>query len=393
MVEPVVRVQAVAMLVVRSGHTGAVARSGGAGRVAAGEGLVWGESSVMRALRDRVRAVAPTRTAVLLVGETGTGKGTIARALHAGAGSRGAPFVHFDCASVPPALIEGALFGHERGAFTGAHARRAGHVEAAAGGTLFLDEIGELDRGAQARLLRLLEDRFYERIGGVRALPCTARVVAATHRDLARAVEAGSFREDLLHRLAVVVLRVPPVRERLVDLPALLARAAERARDRTGAPPPRLAPDALPVLRAHAWPGNVREVMNLMERAAACWPGRTIDATLARRLLDVDAQVRPAPRPPGRDALAGSALPSPPGGHMLEVVARCGGNVSRAARLLGVPRSTLRYRLRARQAPGRECAGPAHVQPCLPGLEPAAPDQPTKAATTRRSATSVRTPL
>ncbi len=331
------------------------------------ERFVWGTSVAMRELRERIAAVAPTRSAVLLIGETGTGKGVIARALHARSNSRDDPFVHFDCAGVPPSLLESALFGHERGAFTGAHARRIGRVEAAGAGTLFLDEVAELELVAQARLLRLLQDHCFERVGGERTQRLEARVVAATNRDLVAAVAAGEFRADLFHRLAVVALRVPSVRERPADIPGLLACAAERARQRTGAPTVRIAPAALRLLIAHAWPGNVREIMNVMERAAACWPGRLIDVDLVSRLLEPTRTAGPAPaREDARQFERSASRPVEPDA-LQSVVAHCAGNVSRAARTLGMPRSTLRYRLGV--AAGAAVPGRDFAQPCLPGFE------------------------
>lgn len=341
-------------------------------RVAPPERFVWGTSVAMRELHERVAAVAPTRSAILLIGETGTGKGVIARALHARSNARHRPFVHFDCAGVPPSLIESALFGHERGAFTGAHARRIGRVEAAGSGTLFLDEIAELELVAQARLLRLLQDQCFERVGGERTLRLEARVVAATNRDLVAAVAERSFRADLFHRLAVVALRVPSVRERRDDIPGLLACAAERARLRTAAPTVRIAPAALKLLIDYAWPGNVREIMNVMERAAACWPGRLIDVELASHLLEParTAGLEPS-RPPARP-VEPNAAPPLGRGELQAVLARCSGNVSRAARALGVPRSTLRYRIAAARN-GPPEAGRESAQPCLPGFDAAPP--------------------
>jgi two-component system response regulator HydG len=183
-----------------------------------------GESRAMRRLRAEIRAVAPLRATVLLTGETGTGKGAAARALHARSSRARGPLVHVDCAALSPTLIESELFGHERGAFTGALERRTGRFELAASGTVFLDEIGELDERQQAKLLRVLHDREFERIGGVATLPMTARVVAATSRGLLREVREGRFRADLYFRLNVVPLRLPPLRERRSDVP-LLVRA------------------------------------------------------------------------------------------------------------------------------------------------------------------------
>ena len=189
-----------------------------------------GESRAMRRLRAEIRGVAPLRATVLLTGETGTGKGAAARALHARSPRAQGPLVHVDCAALSPTLIESELFGHERGAFTGALERRTGRFELAAEGTVFLDEIGELDDRQQAKLLRVLHDREYERIGGVATLPMTARVIAATSRGLLREVREGRFRADLYFRLNVIQLRLPPLRERRQRHPVARARAAPAAR-------------------------------------------------------------------------------------------------------------------------------------------------------------------
>jgi transcriptional regulator with GAF, ATPase, and Fis domain len=306
-----------------------------------------GGSAPLAALRREIAAVAPLESTVLLLGETGTGKGVVARLLHAASARADGPFVHVDCAALSPALIESELFGHERGAFTGAVERRAGRFELARNGTVFLDEIGDLEPRLQSKLLRVLQDREYERLGGSRTLPMTARVVAATSHDLREAVERGRFRRDLYFRLNVFPLRMPPLRERLEDLPLLVRAGLERVSRRLGMATPAVGEGLHAALRAHDWPGNVRELMNVLERLvvrgrcgpleAADWQGARDDPPrrdTGERLLQptgdcasgdgIEARTRP------RDAIAGA-------------LAGTGGNVARAARRLGVPRSTLRY--------------------------------------------------
>jgi len=215
-----------------------------------------GESAAICRLRRSIAQVAALDTTVLFTGETGVGKGLMARALHRASPRRRGAFVHADCASLSPSLIESELFGHERGAFTGAHARRPGRFERAARGTIFLDEVGELDPKLQALLLRVLQDREYERVGGNESLAMTARVVAATSRDLRREVRAGRFRADLYFRLCVIHLEIPPLRARPEDLPALVRCGLARLERRLGAPPPRIAAAQLERLAACAWHGT-----------------------------------------------------------------------------------------------------------------------------------------
>ncbi|UCE86076.1 MAG: sigma-54-dependent Fis family transcriptional regulator [Deltaproteobacteria bacterium] len=301
-----------------------------------------GESAAMRRLRAEIAAVAPSRATVLVRGETGTGKGLVARAIHRHSRCRAAGFVHVDCAALSASVIESELFGHERGAFTGAVSRRSGRFELAGDGTIFLDEIGDLDRPLQAKLMRVLEDREFERVGGVETLPMRARVVAATSRDLRRAVREGFFRADLYFRLKVVELRVPPLRERACDVSLLLAAGFARAGARHGAVPPRTSEAFRARLAAHRWPGNVRELMNLAERLAVARPARPLDAPDLDGLLEEGW-------PEGRSREAPGVEPIPEAGaprHALAaVLLACGGNVSRAARRLQIPRSTLRYRI------------------------------------------------
>ena len=306
--------------------------------------FLFGESPALQDLFRKALSAAASGSNLLLVGETGTGKGLLARWIHRISPRCRAPFVHFDCAATPPTLFETELFGHERGAFTGAQARRLGRVEKAKNGTLFLDEMGELGSGEQAKFLRLLEDRVFERVGGSRSIPFEARVLAATNRSLSDSGAPGQFRQDLLHRLSVITLRIPPLRERPEDIPALVDQASARIATRVGR---RVRVDAsgLRVLRHHLWPGNVREVMNLIERAAICWPDQAIDAPLADRLLD-PSDLDPSPLHSAPDLATGRRTPASILPWVLEA---CEGNVSRAARLLGIPRSTLRYRLQVQR--------------------------------------------
>lgn len=292
----------------------------------------------MRVVRDRVERAAQSDCAVLLTGETGTGKGEIARVIHELSRRSKARRVHVDCAALAPSVIESELFGHERGAFTDAASRRAGRFERAEGGTLFLDEIGELAPGLQAKLLRVLHDRSFERVGGDAPLDTDVRIVAATNRSLAEEVAIGRFRSDLYYRLAVVEIELPPLRARLEDLPQLCECIAEVLSHRLERPPCAPTPGALAVLKSHAWPGNIRELANLLERVAVCWPGRAFDRAVALGALRKPGARLPAPLAP-RAPCAREA------DRLARALAGSRGNVSRAARELGIPRSTLRYRL------------------------------------------------
>jgi len=236
-------------------------------RASVSDGLI-GDSPAMCEVRARIDKLAPTDATVLVRGESGTGKELVARALHA-RGPRGTgPFVAVNCASIPDGLIESELFGHEKGAFTGAGAPHAGLTEAADGGTLFLDEVGELTLPAQARLLRFLQDSEVRRVGATRSRRVDVRVIAATHRDLSRMVRDGAFREDLKYRLRVVEVVLPPLRERGEDVVLLAGHLLTRAAQRIGRPELALTVDAVHAIRAYRWPGNVRELDNAIERAA-----------------------------------------------------------------------------------------------------------------------------
>ncbi|MFW5909625.1 MAG: sigma-54-dependent transcriptional regulator [Thiohalospira sp.] len=237
-----------------------------------------GGSPAMQAVFDRIRRVAPTAATVLVLGESGTGKELAARAIHDGSPRQEGPFITVNCAAIPAGLIESELFGHEKGAFTGADRQRRGLVEAAEGGTLFLDEIGELPAEAQARLLRVLQAGEVRRVGATGARHVDVRLVAATHRDLRALVAAGDFREDLYYRLQVMEIRLPPLRERGPDVEALAEALLARACQRLNRPPLALTEAARRAIGEHDWPGNVRELENAIERAVILADGEAIDA-------------------------------------------------------------------------------------------------------------------
>jgi DNA-binding NtrC family response regulator len=335
-------------------------------------GELVGESEPMRSLRRAIADVAPLESTVLLTGETGVGKGLAARVLHRMSRRRRGPFVHADCASLAPSVIESELFGHERGAFTGAVARRAGRFERAARGTLFLDEVGELIPRLQATLLRVLQDREYERVGGVEPLPMTARVVAATSRELREDVRAGRFRADLYFRLNVVHLHVPPLRSRRRDVRALARAGLSQVERRLGLPPPVLAEDALARLSRCEWHGNVRELWNTLERLAIRHPGHVVSAVDLEPILDEALWARdPSPR----GVVPGPTPPAePPRERIASALEGTGGNVARAARLLGLPRSTLRRHILRLGLRSGASAHPQHGE-AVPEDEPQGDDR------------------
>jgi DNA-binding NtrC family response regulator len=265
-------------------------------RTQLGESTLIGRSAAMEKLRGEIARIATVPSAVLITGESGTGKELVARELHRLGPNPGAPLIAINCAALPEHLVESELFGHERGAFTGAIAARKGAFEAAGSGTLFLDEIGEMPMAAQAKLLRVLEDHTITRVGSTGAVRVGARVVAATNRDLDEMVRAREFREDLLYRLNVHVVRVPPLRERRDDVPILAAGVVEAACREFGVLAKALAPEAREVLIAHDWArNNVRELRNAMERAVVSAEGETIRAS------DLPADVRGAAKAAASD--------------------------------------------------------------------------------------------
>ena len=305
-----------------------------------------GADAGLREVMQQVEQVAPTGAPVLIFGETGSGKEVVARAIHERSDRAAGPILRVNCGAIAPELVDSELFGHERGSFTGAVAQRSGWFERADGGTLFLDEIGELPLAAQVRLLRVLQDGLFERVGGTRALQVDVRVVAATHRDLAAMVRSGGFREDLWYRINVFTIRLPPLRERQGDIPALAAHFADRAGRRYGSGTLTVSPADVALLAAYDWPGNVRELSAVIERAVILGEGRRLE--LARAL-----GVRGEPAAAGGGAApAGGRFPTldeAMRGHIERALGLCQGRIegtTGAAALLDVHPNTLRSRMR-----------------------------------------------
>jgi len=316
-------------------------------------GALLGNSQAMRTVRAIIEKVADTDATVLIRGESGTGKELVARELHDRSSTRSnGAFVAVNCAALPTELIESELFGHEKGAFTGAAARRRGKFEQANGGTLFLDEIGDMSANVQAKLLRALEERRIERLGGDESIPVDVRIVSATHRALEEEIAAGNFRADLFYRLRVVTIDIAPLRERREDIPLLATAFARRAAERHGLPERPLNRDALRKLMEYEWPGNVRELRNAVERAAIMSEGDELNA------IDLDDDPKLRTSTPTIEAAANGNLVVPYTSDFRDdrreferrYISRCleesGGNVTRAASILGMHRQSLQHKLR-----------------------------------------------
>ena len=302
-----------------------------------------GSSAVMRAMFDTIERTAPTDLAVLITGETGTGKELVARSIHRRSRRASARFVPVDCGAMPETLIESELFGHERGAFTGAHGRRLGLLELADGGTVFLDEVGELPVHMQAKLLRVLQERTFRRIGGGEEVSVDVRVLAATSRDLAREVKAARFRSDLLYRLNVVHVELPPLRERPEDVEALVEHIRGRCTHEMHKPVA-ISVDALEVLRRHPWPGNVRELQNVVRRAVALARGPELTVDDLPDEVVVGAATAARDERDGFFALRAERMRRFERHYLVQLLQRHRGNVPQAAEAARVPRGTL-YRL------------------------------------------------
>jgi two-component system NtrC family response regulator/two-component system response regulator HydG len=312
-----------------------------------------GESPAMLAAFKTVRQVGSSSASVLLLGESGTGKELFAQALHQSSPRRQKPFVKVACAALPETLLESELFGHERGSFTGALYARAGRFEAADGGTLFLDEIGDISPTVQVKLLRFLEEREFERVGGNKTFKVDVRIVAATHRDLRRKIAEGTFRDDLYYRLNVIEIQIPPLRERGADIPLLaqhfLVRFAKANRKNVN----RISDEALGLLLRHPWPGNVRELENAMERAVVLAEESELGVAHFPTLRAVPeaAGASAAPVLPGV-AIPGSTLAALEKEAILRTLEAVGGSTSRAAELLDISPRKIQYKLKDYQRDG-----------------------------------------
>jgi two-component system response regulator AtoC len=336
------------------------------------DGII-GNSERLKEVIDRVKLVAPSKATVLIEGESGTGKELIAQAIHQTSPRARAPFIAVHCAALSETLLESEIFGHERGAFTGAAERRIGRFESADGGTLFLDEIGEISSAIQVKLLRFLETKSIERVGGSKPVDLDVRLVTATNRNLENLVREGKFREDLFFRLNVVRFVVPPLRERPEDIPLLLAHYLRQFSEENGFPPLQIDPGALKILQAYSWPGNIRELRNFCENAVVIRRGGAIaESELEPRFRNEGASLfnRPGETPAGAAAapevLPGAGGPDPTLGGSLsveqnekrllrEALIKSRGNRTKAAMLMGISRRTLHRKL----AQWPELDGPA----------------------------------
>ena len=313
-------------------------------------GEMIGRSPAMERVREMIGRVAPTDARVMITGESGTGKELVASAIHFGSARKERPFVRVNCAAIPRDLVESEMFGHEKGAFTGATDRRIGRFELAHPGPLVLDEVGDLGAEAQAKLLRAIEAKEIERVGGGKPIRVDVRIVSATNRDLTRAVSDGSFREDLLFRLNVIPIEVPPLHERPDDIPALVAHFSTLHRARTGRQPPQWTTGALSLLAQYRWPGNVRELANIVERLAILHAGADVDERDVRSVLPLDGGVRRADAPLPDPSLLEESLTDTLDGHERTLIVRAlsaaGGNVAEASRRLRTDRANLYRRMR-----------------------------------------------
>ncbi|HEX9310119.1 MAG TPA: sigma-54 dependent transcriptional regulator, partial [Gemmatimonadaceae bacterium] len=328
-------------------------------------GQMVGKSSAMNAVRQMIARVAPTDARVLITGESGTGKELVASAIHDASARREKPFVRVNCAAIPRDLVESEMFGHERGAFTGATQMRVGRFELAHRGTLFLDEVGDLGPDAQAKLLRAIEAKEIQRVGGNKVIRTDVRIISATNHDLQRAVRSGAFREDLYFRLQVIPLAIPPLRERGDDILELVDHFSEQFLQRSGQAKPRWRSDALHLLRDYPWPGNVRELANIVERLAILHPGAEITGQQVEDVLIVDREdeaALPVTTPTqaheriggseARDSIArgptslADRLDTFERSVIARALAEAGGNVADAARRLQTDRPNLYRRMK-----------------------------------------------
>ena len=317
----------------------------------AGRYAIIGRTLAMQKVYDLIEKVASSPSRVLITGESGTGKELVARALHDQSDRRDSPFIQVNCGAIPENLFESELFGHEKGAFTGAVTSKPGRFELADGGTLFLDEVGELPKDMQVKLLRVLQHQSFERVGGVRSLVVDVRLVAATNRDLEREVRGGVFREDLYYRLNVVPIRLPPLRERTDDIPLLVEHFLAKFNTRLGKAVKGISADALLALRRYAWPGNIRELENLMERSVLLADRDVLgvsDLFGLDRSDDEDEEetTDESTEELGLKELVRVHTAKVEREHIQRVLAEESGNVTRAARKLGISRKSLQTKMK-----------------------------------------------
>ncbi len=316
------------------------------------ENLV-GESPGMLAVFKTIRQVAPSNSSVLLLGESGTGKELFAQAIHQNSARRNKPFIRVACASLPETLLESELFGHEKGSFTGALYTRAGRFESADGGTLFLDEIGDISPTVQVKLLRFLEEKEFERVGGNRTFKVDVRIVAATHRDLKKKIEDGSFREDLYYRLNVIEIHIPPLRDRDGDIPLVANHFMRKYAESNSKDVRDLSDEVLALLLSHSWPGNVRELENAMERAVVLSDEPTLTPihfpTLRRAAVEDSPHAKSTN---GGVSIPGSTLADIEREAILRTLEAVGGSTSRAAALLQISARKIQYKLKEYQRLG-----------------------------------------
>ena len=323
-------------------HEGLKKENLGLREVARHEDPIVGNSAALREVLQLCDRVAGTNATVLLLGETGTGKELSARRIHATSPRKDKPFIAVNCAALPETLLESELFGHEAGAFTGANATKLGRFELACGGTLLLDEIGDLSGSTQIKLLRVLQEREFVRVGGVKTIPCDVRIIAASNRDLKAAIESGAFREDLYYRLNVFPIHLPALRDRREDIPLLFEYFVDCTAKEFGGPRPEVAPEALELLCAYRWPGNIREVRNVTERAVLlCDTGRITPEILPREIAGEPVNAL-------KDS-GGSALEGYEKAMIVKALEEHGWNQTRTAEALGISSDNLRYRLRKYQ--------------------------------------------
>jgi two-component system response regulator HydG len=307
-----------------------------------GDQKVVGNSPAIRHILEMVSQVAPSEATVLVLGESGTGKEVIARAIHSSSERARKPFIKVSCAALPETLLEAELFGYEKGAFTGATRRKPGRFEIAQGGTLFLDEIGDVPLEMQVKLLRVIQERTFERLGGTQTLKADVRILAATHRDLKQRVQNGLFREDLYYRLAVIPIEIPPLRDRREDIPLLASFFVEKLSRKNRSEVPAIHPETMELLVSYAWPGNVRELENVLERAVVLSKDRVIHPS------DLPPQISP-------QGLRGSYLKVPLGTTLREIqdmvidqtLKITDGNKEKAANVLGIAARTIYRHLKA----------------------------------------------